>query len=125
MLRHKTSSAIVAVSDLGRARGFYEGILGLELDGDGSDGVLTFRTGDTWLVVYPSKDVRPGTGNAVVWSAGSDVAAIAGDLRGKGVRLEEYPELGMRIERGVHVVDDFAAIWFTDPDGNILHVNSM
>ncbi|MDH5834818.1 VOC family protein [Luteimonas kalidii] len=125
MLKHKTSSAIVAVSDLARARDFYEGTLGLQLDGDGSGEVLTFRTGDTWLVVYPSKGLRPGTGNAVVWSGGDDVAAIAEDLRGKGLRLEEYPDMGMRIEDGVHLDDGFAAIWFKDPDGNVLHVNSL
>jgi catechol 2,3-dioxygenase-like lactoylglutathione lyase family enzyme len=125
MLKHKTSSAIVAVSDLDRARRFYADTLGLEQDGDGGEGVLTFRTGDTWLVVYPSKGLRPGTGNAVVWSGGGDVAAIAADLRGKGVRLEEYPEMGLRIEDGVHLDEGFAGIWFKDPDGNILHVNSF
>jgi catechol 2,3-dioxygenase-like lactoylglutathione lyase family enzyme len=125
MLKHKTSSAIVAVSDLDRARRFYADTLGLEPDGDGGEGVLTFRTGDTWLVVYPSKGLRPGTGNAVVWSGGGDVAAIAADLRGKGVRLEEYPEMGLRIEDGVHLDEGFAGIWFKDPDGNILHVNSF
>lgn len=125
MLKHKTSSAIVAVSDLDRARRFYADTLGLELDGDGGEGVLTFRTGDTWLVVYPSKGLRPGTGNAVVWSGGGDVAAIAADLRGKGVRMEEYPEMGLRIEDGVHLDEGFAGIWFKDPDGNVLHVNSF
>jgi catechol 2,3-dioxygenase-like lactoylglutathione lyase family enzyme len=125
MLKHKTSSAIVAVSDLDRARRFYADTLGLEPDGDGGEGVLTFRTGDTWLVVYPSKGLRPGTGNAVVWSGGGDVAAIAADLRGKGVRMEEYPEMGLRIEDGVHLDEGFAGIWFKDPDGNILHVNSF
>jgi catechol 2,3-dioxygenase-like lactoylglutathione lyase family enzyme len=125
MLKHKISSAIVAVSDLDRARRFYADTLGLEPDGDGGEGVLTFRTGDTWLVVYPSKGLRPGTGNAVVWSGGGDVAAIAADLRGKGVRLEEYPEMGLRIEDGVHLDEGFAGIWFKDPDGNVLHVNSF
>ena len=33
--------------------------------------------------------------------------------------------MGMAIEGGVHRQDDFRAIWFQDPDGNILHVNSM
>lgn len=31
----------------------------------------------------------------------------------------------MHIDRGVHRRDGFAAIWFKDPDGNILHVHSM
>lgn len=125
MLKHKTSSAIVAVSDLDRARRFYEGALGLEPSGDDMDRVVEYKTGDTSLVVYRSEGVRSGTGNAVVWSGGDEVEAIADDLRAKGVTLEEYPELGMQIERGVHKAGGFAGIWFKDFDGNILHVNSM
>lgn len=125
MLKHKTSSAIVAVSDLDRARSFYEDTLGLERGRKDMDDVLAFTTGDTSLVVYQSDGVRPGTGNAVAWSGGGDVEAIADELRAKGVTLEEYPGLGMRIERGVHKADGFAGIWFKDPDGNILHVNSQ
>ncbi len=125
MLKDKTSSAIVAVSDLERARDFYTHTLGLEPSGGEMDGVLAYRTGDTQLVVYRSEGVRPGTGNAVAWQGGDDVEAIAKTLREKGVTLETYPDLGMDIDRGVHRRDGFAAIWFKDPDGNILHVHSM
>lgn len=125
MLKDKTSSAIVAVSDLERARKFYEHTLGLERGGEDMGEVLRFRTGETWLVVYRSDGVRPGTGNAVAWSGGDDVEAIADALRAKGVILEEYPDLGMQIDRGVHTAAGFAGIWFKDFDGNILHVNSM
>jgi catechol 2,3-dioxygenase-like lactoylglutathione lyase family enzyme len=125
MLRDKSSSAIVAVSDMERAEDFYANVLGLELTDKDMDGVLTFRTGDTALIVYRSEGLRPGTGNAVAWSGGGDVESIADDLRAKGVKLEEYPELAMDVERGVHRDGDLRAIWFKDPDGNILHVNSM
>lgn len=125
MLKDKTSSAIVAVSDLERARDFYTNTLGLEPRGEDMDDVLGYRTGDTTLVVYRSEGVRPGTGNAVAWSGGDEVEAIAEALRAKGVTLEEYPDLGMDIHRSVHRRDGFAAIWFKDPDGNILHVHSM
>jgi hypothetical protein len=87
--------------------------------------VLAYATGSTTLVVYRSDGVRAGTGNAVAWSGGDDVEDIAAALRAKGVTLEEYPGLGMAIDRGVHTADGFAGIWFKDPDGNILHVNSM
>ena len=126
MLKDKTSSAIVGVSDIGRARSFYGETLGLEpAGGEGEEGVLAFRTGSSQLVVYPSKDVRPSTANAVAWGAGGDVEAIARDLTARGVTLEEYPDMGMEIENGVHRAGDFRGIWFKDPDGNILHVNSM
>ncbi|MFC3715836.1 VOC family protein [Luteimonas soli] len=125
MLKDKTSNAIVAVSDLERARNFYTDTLGLEPRGGGVEGVLEYRTGNSSLAVYRSEGVRPGTGNAVAWSGGNDVEAIAEDLRAKGVTLEEYPDMGMDIDRGVHRSDGFAGIWFKDPDGNILHVHSM
>ena len=125
MLKDKTSSAIVAVSDLDRANEFYANTLGLQKGEESEDEVLGFKTGDSWLTVYKSDNVRPGTGNAVAWGGGDEVEAIADDLRRKGVALEEYPDMGMTIENGVHKQDDFRAIWFKDPDGNILHVNSM
>ena len=125
MLKDKTSSAIVGVSDMDRARAFYGETLGLELAGEAEEGVLSFRTGDSRLTVYPSKDVRPSTANAVAWGAGGDVEAIARDLRASGVALEEYPDMGMEIADGVHRAGGFRGIWFKDPDGNILHVNSM
>lgn len=125
MLKDKTSSAIVAVSDLERARDFYTHTLGLEPRGGDMDGVLEYQTGNTSLVIYRSKGARAGTGNAVAWNGGGEVEAIAEALRAKGVTLEEYPDLGMHIDRGVHRRDGFTAIWFKDPDGNILHVHSM
>lgn len=125
MLSDKNCSAIVAVSDIGEARLFYQDKLGLSCESGDEKSAFSFRTGDTHLTVYESDHARPGGGNAVAWSAGGEVEAIADELRGKGVALEEYPELGMEIENGVHRQGDFRAIWFKDPDGNILHVNSM
>ena len=55
MLNDRNSSAIVAVSDLDRARAFYEDTLGLtRAPGEEEKGVLGFRTGDTGLIVYQS-----------------------------------------------------------------------
>jgi hypothetical protein len=51
--------------------------------------------------------------------------AIVRELKNRGVAFEHYPELGMDIHGDVHVADGFKAAWFKDPDGNILHINSM
>lgn len=126
MFRDKTSAAIVAVRDMGRARDFYANTLGLEEgDEEAEENVTVFRTGDSWLTVYVSDHAGTNRANAVAWSAGGDVEAIAEELRGRGVTFEEYPDMGMEIENGVHRDGDFSGIWFKDPDGNILHVNSM
>lgn len=122
-LKDKASSAMVAVSDIERARAFYSDTLGLELDDDGM-GVLVYRTGSTHLLVYPSDFAGTNKANAVVWDCGEDIEAIVADLRGKGVSFEHYPEMDADYADGIHKADNFRMAWFKDPDGNILHLNS-
>lgn len=125
MLKNHDSSAIVAVSDLDRARDFYGNVLGLELaEEGGEEGVLTYRTGATRLVVYQSQHAGTNRANAVVWGVGDELDAIVVALAGKGVAFEHYPELG-RLEGNVHVAGECRLVWLKDPDGNILHINSM
>ena len=122
MLRDKDSAAIVAVKDIERAKRFYRDVLELELIEE-SEQVLQFRTGNTALVVYLSEFAGTNKANAVVWGVGDDIDAIVGRLREKGVRFEQYE--GMDYADGIHRAGDFAMVWFKDPDGNILHLNTM
>src|SRR4051794_31573644 len=104
MLRDHNSSAIVAVSDLGRARTFYSDVLGLELVGEARDGMpLVYRTGATVMIVYPSREAGTNRANAVCWGVGEDLDAVVAALKAKGVAFEHYPELG-RLDGDVHVV---------------------
>jgi len=123
-LREKASSAIVAVSDIERARRFYSDTLGLELKEEGMEDVLVYKTGATYLVVYPSEFAGTNKANAVVWDCGADIDAIAADLRAKGVKFEHYEMDGVTYKDGVHDAGGFKMVWFKDPDGNILHLNS-
>ena len=125
MLKNHNSSAIVAVSDLDRARDFYGGTLGLQLDEEGTqEGVLLYRTGSTRLGVYKSEYAGTNRANAVVWGVGDELDSIVAALEAKGVAFEHYPDLG-RLEGNVHVAGDCRLVWLKDPDGNILHINSM
>ena len=125
LLRNKTSSAIVAVSDIDRARDFYADTLGLEPEGGSERTALKFRTGDTDLIVYESEFAGTNKANAVVWSAGDDFDDIVDQLRDQRIKFEEYPDMGMDLSNGVHSKGDFKGIWFKDPDGNILHIQNM
>lgn len=125
MLGNRSSSAIVAVADIVRARAFYAGTLGLAVE-DAMDDVLVFRTGATSLVVYVSEYAGTNRANAVVWDVGDDFDAIVDDLRAKGVVFEHYPDAdGLVLDGDVHRAGDMKLVWFKDPDGNILHFNSM
>lgn len=123
-INDKSSSAIVAVSDIDRARHFYSDMLGLELNGEGMDGVLVYKTGATYLVVYPSEFAGTNKANAVVWDCGADIDAIVADLGARGVTFEHYEMDGVFYKDGIHDANGFKMAWFKDPDGNILHLNS-
>ena len=122
MLRDKSSSAIVAVSDIGRARRFYKDMLGLDLLDDRMADVLVFRTGETHLVVYRSEEAGTNRANAVVWDVGDEIEPIVTALRAKGVTFEHYPEIGEFVEDAIHKEGDMKLVWLKDPDGNILHL---
>lgn len=122
MLKDKDSAAIVAVSDIARARQFYQDNLELELIEENPQ-VLEFRTGATSLIVYVSEFAGTNQANAVVWGVGDQIEAIVERLRTKGVSFERYE--GMDYSEGIHRDGDFRMVWFKDPDGNILHLNNM
>ena len=122
MFKDKDSEAIVAVSDMTRARRFYGDTLGLELV-EGDEMVSQFKTGNTSLVVYKSDFAGTNKANAVVWGVGDEIEAITAALGAKGVSFEHYP--GMDYKDGIHSGGSFKMVWFKDPDGNILHLNNM
>ena len=121
MLKDKDSAAIVAVTNVAKARQFYEQTLGLQLI-RGDEDVLEFATGKTSLVVYVSDFAGTNKANAVVWGVGEEIEQIVADLAAKGVTFEHYE--GMDLRGDIHHAGDFRMVWFKDPDGNILHINS-
>ena len=125
MLKDHDSSAIVAVSDLARARAFYGDVMGLQLADEGDEeGVLVYKTGATRLVVYQSEFSGTNRANAVVWGVGGDIDAIVASLEAKGASFEHYPDIGT-LDGNVHVAGPARLVWLKDPDGNILHLNNM
>ena len=51
-----------------------------------------------------------------------DVERVAQELGARGVTFEHYDLPGTTVEGDVHVERDRKAVWFKDPDGNILSV---
>lgn len=123
MLKDRDSSAIVAVSDFGRARDFYRDTLGLTLiDEDADGGMATFRTGSTTLTVYRSDYAGTNKANAVTFAMKGDLVETVQALRDKGVRFEHYDMPGLTLNGDVHEAGPVKLVWFKDPDGNILHL---
>jgi catechol 2,3-dioxygenase-like lactoylglutathione lyase family enzyme len=119
MLKNKAVAATLAVSDLAAARAFYEQSLGLE-PVDENPGAVVYRAGTSFLIVYPSDFARTNRATAATWGVGEDFAAVVDDLAAKGISFERYDLPDTTREGDVHVMGDMRAVWFKDPDGNIL-----
>ena len=114
--------ANVAVSDLARARDFYEGKLGLAVRAVRGDGGVTYDCGEgTSLHIY-SSPANAGLSQATQagWVT-PDIDAAAAELAAAGVEFESYDSEELTTdEKGIATMGDARAAWFKDPDGNIL-----
>ena len=122
MLRDHDAIATIAVKDLGRARKFYEGTLGLEVEATEEMEVFTCKSGDSKIFVYESQYAGTNQATAATWVVGEDVAELAQALKARGVPFERYDFPDAKMEGDVHVMGDVRAAWFKDPDGNILSI---
>ena len=121
MLGGKDAGATLAVSDLQRARDFYENALGLTPVQEQPGGIL-YKSGNSVVLVYPSEYAGTNKATAAAWAVGDDFDAIVDQLRSKCVSFEHYDLPDTTREGDVHVAADFKAVWFKDPDGNILNL---
>ena len=120
MLGDKDAIATVAVKDLGKARKFYEGVLGLRVaDAQGTE-AITFKSGTASVIVYRSEFAGTNKATAINWSLGKDIDKVVQGLRERGVKFEHYDLPGLSQKGDVHAFGEFKAAWFKDPDGNIL-----
>ena len=122
MLASKSAGAVLAVSDLQRARGFYENTLGLEVKQE-PPGAILYGSGDSVVLVYMSEYAGTNKATAVTWAVGDDFDSIVQELKDKGVTFEHYDDLPETTREGdVHKMGDLKSAWFKDPDGNILNL---
>ena len=119
------SSALVhptiMVSDIARARAFYEGLLGLEVVREA--GPYTFlRAGSSLLALVVRATVTPPSSTLCAFEV-ADLPATVAALRARGVVFEEYDLPTLRTVGGIAQVGPFQAAWVKDPDGNFLGIH--
>ena len=124
MLGNINAVANLAVKDLGAARRFYEGTLGLSPADTDCEDLIAYRSGNSRINVYQSSYAGTNQATAVTWAVGSDIERIVAALKDKGVRFEHYDMPGTQLEGDVHVMDKMKVAWFKDPDGNILNLTN-
>ena len=104
---------VLAASDTGRAKTWYEEKLGLTPKQEDATGGLWYEfAGGTWLLVYPT----PSAGTA-------NIEELMAELRSRGVAFEEYDfgEMG-KTENGLISVMGYKAAWFKDSEGNTFEI---
>jgi catechol-2,3-dioxygenase len=115
MLADQPIDVMLLATDLGVAKEFYAGKVGLEVLID-TDEFLTFQAGgDSRLVVTRSETGTSEEQTKASWRV-DDVAAEVADLRSRGVEIADYP--GLPTVDGVADVGFALSAWFVDPSRN-------
>lgn len=122
MIKDSIAYPTLPVSDLARARAFYEEKLGLDPveDADVPDGVF-YRLGGQFLFLYETQAKRGE--NTALSLVVEDLDGEMGELRSKGVVFEDYDMPGLKTENGVAEIDGMRGAWFKDSEGNILNIS--
>jgi catechol 2,3-dioxygenase-like lactoylglutathione lyase family enzyme len=118
--------ALLAVSDLDRAKRFYERQLGLE-PGEEEEEAVRYPCADgTEIGIYLSAE---NAGKSPATLAGwfvDDLDQTMAELASRGVLFEQYDQPGLKTdERGIFDAGRFRAAWIKDPDGNTMALTEV
>jgi catechol 2,3-dioxygenase-like lactoylglutathione lyase family enzyme len=114
----------IAVEDLDRAIRFYSDTLGLSvrrLEGDTGSALVEVGDSDR-LLLYKSGYKRGETTYAAFLT--EDVEGTVRDLRGKGVKFEEYDFPGLKTVNGIATTGELKSAWLKDSEGNTLAISN-
>ena len=118
--------AMLAVSDLARAKRFYEQQLGLVPDEEEEEAVRYPCADGTAVGVYLSPE---NAGKSPATLAGwfvDDLDQTMAELASRGVAFEQYDQPGLKTDdRGVFDIGRFRAAWIKDPDGNTIALTEV
>ena len=123
MLADAPLVAFVPVTDIARARTFYESTLGLPVVDD-SPFALVVEASGTSVRITPVPDLRTQPFTILGWEV-PDIEETVTQLTGRGVPFNHYE--GMDQTAGgvwTSPSGDMVA-WFTDPDGNTLSLTQF
>jgi catechol-2,3-dioxygenase len=119
MLADHPIDVTLLATDLGEARDFYAGRIGLDLVIETED-FLTFGCGgDSRLVLTKSSTGTNEEQTKASWRV-KDIAAEVAELRHRGVEITEYDDSGLKTVDGVADVGFALSAWFVDPSGNTI-----
>src|SRR5258705_13148714 len=113
--------AYIPATDVARARRFYEQKLGFKPSREVAGGVHYDFAEGTGCFLYPTLNAGTSRASQAFWAV-DDVEREVAELKGRGVKFEEYDMPGMKTENGIAIAGGAKAAWFKDSEGNILAI---
>jgi len=113
--------AYIPVSNLQRARKFYEATLGLK-PGEQYGGGVIYRCGETEAFLYLTPNAGTSKASQAFWQV-ADVEAEVAELKARGVVFEEYDMPGIKMQNSIATGGGAKTAWFKDTEGNIMAVS--
>jgi catechol 2,3-dioxygenase-like lactoylglutathione lyase family enzyme len=117
--RESGISPMMAASDVGRARAWYEDKLGF-VPSEELEGENLYKSGSTGFTVYETSAAGTAKNTVATWQV-PDLRSEMAELRDRGVVFEDYDFGDSRTVDGVMTDPEGGlAAWFTDSEGNTL-----
>ncbi len=120
MLKDAPAFSGFSVTDVPKARNFYEGVLGLEVSEEHGNLELHLAGGNN-VFVYPKPNHAPATFTVLNFPV-ENIEQTVDALRARGVQFEKYDGEIKTDERGIFHGPGPKIAWFKDPAGNILSI---
>ena len=120
MLDKSATHATLPAQDIERAKKFYNEKLGLTPT-DATEGGVTYKTGDTEFLLFPSSGKASGDHTQLSFSV-ADIDATVKELQGRGVKFIEYDTPDLKTVNGIADLGGSRGGWLKDSEGNLLAV---
>lgn len=122
MLTDASVTTMLPVTDMVRARAFYEGCLGLKPGGFKPDGKFVYAVGGSTLALFPKPEGTKADHTAISFRV-ENIAASIKEMKRAGVKFEDYDFPGLKTVNHVCVLGAEKAAWFKDTEGNYLCIH--
>jgi catechol 2,3-dioxygenase-like lactoylglutathione lyase family enzyme len=124
MLTKRHATTMLPVTDVPRARRFYEEKLGLKARKTLPTGEIEYETDGSTLAIYPRAEPPKSDHTALSFEV-DDIEGEVRDLRSRGVEFEHYEMPDAKERDGVYEMAGTRCAWMKDPDGNILCIHQL
>ena len=116
----------LAASDVERAKTWYSEKLGLEPTFEWPGGLMYSAAGNPMgFGVYLSPNAGTNRATSAAWMV-DDLDKVMSDLRGRGLRFEDYDMPELLTVDGIGTSDDGTrSAWFIDSEGNTLMIMQL